>query len=531
MQDAFDIGEFRFDVAVYMSDATFFRPVAWTRNVQGAISDCFVNGDGPEQISEHGLRVALDTRQTNRDLVSIRAHCQHRRPIKAVKFALDLPYMKMLAPELIDLPEATWRQWDFPCHWRTGFAVWQAAGRYFTIATRDFPWRFKRLRVLRNGDRMRLEIVQDAAARERSCAFETSTWEIGYRAQFDDLLDDYADFVRQAYGAGDFARRRDAPDWLRGVGLVVNLHGTDWNGRSNLDFAGMRSAADLLAEAFPPARTILYPIGWDGRYMRQYPSYCPSDGLGGHAGFRRFCGAARAQGFHIMPHLNAMAANMCHPLYLRHLKDYVLRDANGVAQHSHKIDWDHDGLGDSAHAYISLTPPGLREILLQVVDRLVAEYAIDAVFLDETCNVFYNDPAWDQVEGVRRLVRDLRRHHPELLIAGEEWNEMLLGLTPLVQIWEETADGRRGFDREKSPLLRRWAGRFIRSCGYLALASPDGTTGVHEWPDKAWVAGPELEAYYIPTLSLTDASLTGASGGFRATIAQAEAYVQRYASG
>ena len=36
--------------------------------------------------------------------------------------------------------------------------------------------------------------------------------------------------------------------------------------------------------------------------------------------------------------------------------------------------------------------------------------------------------------------------------------EMLLGLAPLVQIWEETADGRRGFGFEKSPLLRQWAG-------------------------------------------------------------------------
>jgi hypothetical protein len=156
-----------------------------------------------------------------------------------------------------------------------------------------------------------------------------------------------------------------------------------------------------------------------------------------------------------------MAVNMRHPLYLTHLKDYVMRDASGAAQHSFKIDWDHDGLGDAAHAYISLVPPALREILVAAIDRLVADYGIDAVFLDETCNVFYNDPAWDQVDGVRRLVRDIRGRHPSLLVAGEEWNEMLLGLTPLVQTAARASAARS----------RRWCGSGRRaSCEAAAIS-------------------------------------------------------------
>jgi hypothetical protein len=318
------------------------------------------------------------------------------------------------------------------------------------------------------------------------------------------------------------------PAWMQRVGLVVNLHGTDWNGQTNLDFAGMTHAAEALAPLFPPEQTILYPIGWDGRYMRAYPDFEPSAGLGGPEGFRSFVARARELGFHVMPHLNAMAVNMRHPLYLTHLKDYVIRDWNGLPRHSFTIDWDHDGLGDAAHAYIALEPPALREILVGAVTRLVRNYGIDAVFLDETCNVFYNDPAWDQVEGVRRLVHDLHQAHPDLLIAGEEWNEMLLGLTPLVQLWEETQDGRKGFGREKSPLMRAWAGRFIRACGYLALASPDGTTGVHEWPDKPWRDERDNEAFYIPTLSLTRHTLERGLAGVQATVARARDYVARF---
>jgi hypothetical protein len=526
------LGPFNTDFYLYTSDVSFYRPTGWRRAGGQLISTELFTGDAGEARSADGTLVIEPLpggdHQDSAHYARFRISARHTFPIKAVKFALDLPYMKMLAPEEVELEEATWRQWDFPAFWRTGFAIWQAKTGYFTLATQDYPWRFKRLRALRAGERMRLEIIHDAPLRTRSFDFAPATWELGYRSEIDTLLDQHAAFVAQAFGARPFEQRKDTPDWLRRVALVVNLHGTDWNGVTNLDFGGMTAAVRTLGDLFPAEQTILYLIGWDGRYMRAYPDYRPADGLGGPEGFTALCRQARARGFHIMPHLNAMAANMCHPLYLRHLKDYVLRDGNGVGTHSFKIDWDHDGLGDPAHAYISLVPPALRDILSAAVDRLVADYEIDSVFLDETCNVFYNDPAWDQVDGVRRLVRDLHARHPDLLIAGEEWNEMLLGLTPLVQIWEETADGRKGFGREKSPLLRCWAGRFIRSCGYLALASPDGRTGVHEWPDKPWIDERANEPYYIPTLSITGATLARGLDGIGATIARARDYAARY---
>ncbi len=522
------IGQFDLNVFVYTCDRTFYTPHDWQSDAQGFVSENLVNGDSGESQPATAGRLTVRVLEDAGDRIRFQIHCQHEQAVKAVKIALTLPYMPMLAPEQVGLEEATWRQWDFPRDWRTGFAVWDCRPRFFTVTTQETPWRFKRLRALRTGDRMRLEIIQDASLRDRTRRFDSSAWELAYLDHIDSLLDDYADFVQRAFNAVDFHRRADCPDWARRIGLVVNLHNTDWNGRTNLDFAGMTRAVETLAPLFPPAQTLLYPIGWDSRYMRNYPDYQPSSGLGGHEGFKAFCERARGLGFHIMPHLNAMAANMRHPLYLGHLKDYVIRDWNGIPQHSFKIDWDHDGLGDPAHAYIALEPPALREILVETVDRLARDYGIDAVFLDETCNVFYNDPAWDQVEGVRRLISDLHQVHPDLLIAGEEWNEMLLGLTPLVQIWEETQDGRKGFGREKSPLLRNWAGRFIRSCGYLALASPDGETGVHEWPDKPWIDERENEAFYIPTLSITKHTLERGMAGIKATIERAEDYLRRF---
>ncbi len=552
MSQPLQLADFAVRFAVYTPDASFHEPVEWTSRGGEHTCDRLTLAGERTGSSRRG-KLTVTRLEAPDGLIRFRAAARCDGPIKAIKFRLELPYLTMLAPEQIDLNEAEWRQWDFPRDWRTGFAVWRAGGDrgsvedrgsgigdwgsgigdrglFFTVCTKEAPWRFKRIRALRTGDRMIVEVVQDASLRERSFEFESSEWVVGYRTDLGPMLDDYADFVAQAFGAGDFNRRMDAPDWLRRVGLVVNLHGTDWPGRRNLDFAGMTDAAERLAELFEPARTILYPIGWDGRYMRDYPDYQPAADLGGAEGFGRLCERTRSLGFHMMPHLNAMAVNMRHPLYLTHLKDYVMRDASGVPQHSFKIDWDHDGLGDAAHAYISLVPPALREILVAAIDRLVADFGIDAVFLDETCNVFYNDPAWDQVDGVRRLVRDIRSRHPSLLVAGEEWNEMLLGLTPLVQIWEETADGRKGFGREKSPLVRQWASRFVRSCGYLALASTDGTTGVHEWPDKPWVDERENESFYLPTLSISANTMQRGMDGVRATVERARDYVERFAA-
>jgi hypothetical protein len=528
MNTSLKVGPFEIDLYVYTCDGTFYRPQGWT--AKGDVYSCqrLVNGEDGEARAAAAGGLVVRVEGAGAEGIRLRLSCQHEHAIKAIKIALELPYMKMLAPEQTELEEATWRQWDFPRDWRTGFAIWECGSRFFTVATEELPWRFRRLRALRSGARMRLEIVQDASLRARTRRFESSVWEIGYRDRIDPLLDNYAGFVREAFGAPEFAGRSDMPAWMRRVGLVVNLHGTDWNGETHLDFAGMTRATEALAPLFPAGQTILYPIGWDGRYMRAYPDYQPSAGIGGQEGFKAFCTRARGLGFHVMPHLNAMAINMRHPLYLTHLKDYVIRDANGQPRHSYQIDWDHDGLGDAAHAYIALEPPALREILVEAVGRLVRDYGMDAVFLDETCNVFYNDPAWDQVEGVRRLVGDLHAAHPDLLIAGEEWNEMLLGLTPVVQIWEETQDGRKGFGREKSPLMRAWAGRFVRACGYLALASPDGTTGVHEWPDKPWVDERENEAFYIPTLSVTKHTLERGMAGVRGTVERARDYLARF---
>lgn len=475
-----------------------------------------------------GARVELERDRPRPGVLRWRLRAAAPEPIKAARFVVEIAAGRMLAPEETVLPEGQWRQWDFPRHWRIGLALFEAAGGGCVyLATHEQPWRPRRLRARRTGERIRLEIVQDAALRERGLRFESSWWELGRAESPAPALAAYAEFVERAWGAQPWSRRPDVPDWLRGVSLVVNLHGMDWQGRVHLDFAAMRAACEHLARRIDPRRVLLYVVAWDGRYMRHYPDYAISPELGGEDGFARLVATARRLGFHLMPHFNAMSVDLQHPWYTQHLSHYVLRHADGTPVHCRGIDWDGDGLGDSTRAYLALQPPGWRELLVERIAGLLDRFPIDAVFLDETCNVFYNDPVHDQAAGVRCLVADLRARWPGLLVAGEEWNEMLLACTPLVQVWQRTGDGRLPLGCRPAPLLDAWAAGYIRTCGYLGMVSPTGSTGVHEWPDGTFVPETELNELHIPTLALTRGALEREADVAR-VIRHAQAYEARF---
>lgn len=68
----------------------------------------------------------------------------------------------------------------------------------------------------------------------------------------------------------------------------------------------------------------------------------------------------------------------------------------------------------------------------------------------------------------------------------------------------------------------------VAQAGRLESASPDGETGVHEWPDKPWVDERENETFYIPTLSITKHTLQREMPGIRATIERARDYVAHF---
>ena len=76
--------------------------------------------------------------------------------------------------------------------------------------------------------------------------------------------------------------------------------------------------------------------------------------------------------------------------------------------------------------------------------------------------------------------------------------------------------------------LREWLARYVRGAGYLGLVSPEGSTGVHEWPDGRFVPEGAPEKLVIPTLSLTRDSLARWGSGVEAVLARARAYREAF---
>ena len=212
-----NIGGFALDLAVYTCDGTFYRPGDWHAAKGGFVSHTLVSGDDGEAQPARDAELRVRVAEAGPERVRFQLVARHEHPIKAVKIALDLPFLPMLAPEEIGLKEATWRQWDFPRDWRTGFAIWQHGQRFFAVATKETPWRFKRLRALRTGDRMRLEIIQDASLRERTRRFESSIWEIGFRDELG---------VCWTITAGSF--NRHSARWNSTGGATCRTGSADW---------------------------------------------------------------------------------------------------------------------------------------------------------------------------------------------------------------------------------------------------------------------------------------------------------------
>ena len=95
----------------------------------------------------------------------------------------------------------------------------------------------------------------------------------------------------------------------RTCNLVVKLSGMDFNGLVHLDFAGMVKALRVLAQHGNLNHAVIYLLGWDGPFMRDYPRLEPAEALSASATLREVAEAAHALGATVVLHLNPVAAS------------------------------------------------------------------------------------------------------------------------------------------------------------------------------------------------------------------------------
>src|SRR5213076_2696517 len=187
----------------------------------------------------------------------------------------------------------------------------------------------------------RLEAVFEAEGWNDQTTVRVPTWRLGRSKTLDDAVQAHTTHLEHAYHLEPWETRRDAPDWLRRLALVVTLHGMHYTGYVFNDYAHMLEIARWVATRIPPERVLLFLPAWDGRYYWDYPLYRASDRMGGEAGLQRLIEEAHGLGFRVMPMFGANAANRRQAMFAR-IAGAATHKIDGDRFDLNWVDWDND---------------------------------------------------------------------------------------------------------------------------------------------------------------------------------------------
>jgi len=378
----------------------------------------------------------------------------------------------------------------------TPLAIVQVGERdFFFISSLDDRVRTKRY-YFQPGERgYRLEAVCELEGWRRQTTVTLPRWRIGRAPTVEAIARAHYEHLERVYRLQPWETRRDVPDWLRRIALVVTLHGMHYTGYIFNDYARMGEILRWMAERIPADRVLVFLSAWDGRYYWEYPLYRPAPRMGGEEGFRRLVQGAQRLGFRIMPMFGANAANRQQPVFAR-VADAATARIDGDRFDLNWVDWDNDRHQDGWLSYMNLGVASWREYLFARLAEVIERYGVDAYFLD-IVGGWVNNPQADMHEGTRRLVLDLREKYPHVLACGEMHYDALLEFIPLYHVFSQVA----------YPAAVQKYARFFQHLSHPAPGR--GSTGVHEAGFGRW--NPEtlsLRDEQIPTLNVVDDPFT-----------------------
>ncbi len=374
----------------------------------------------------------------------------------------------------------------------TPLAIVEAsAGRYFSLSSLDSQVRTKRFYFQPGETSYRVEAVHELEGWKEQKEVQVPRWRVGRTASLEAAARPHFEHIEKAYQIPSWESRRDVPDWLRGIALVLTLHGMHFTGYVFNDFERMLEILRSVAASIPAGRVLVLLSAWDGRYYWDYPVYRAAERMGGETKFSRLIAGAQELGFRMMPMFGANAANRRQAVFER-FADAFTAKIDGDRSDLDWVDWDNDRHQDGWLSYMNLGVESWRRYLTERISDAVERYRPDAYFLD-IVGGFVNNPVADMHEGTRRLVEELRRRHPAIVAVGEMHYDALLSFLPLYHSFSATE-------------LPDEHLRFARFFQHLSLPAPGrGSTGVHEAGFQKW--NPEtlsLTEHQIPTLNVVD---------------------------
>lgn len=143
------------------------------------------------------------------------------------------------------------------------FLIVQGEGKTLLLRGTDYPPRFQRYWLFRQGDKARLVVYLEADAYQRKRRCLTPIWYLEPVADIETGFRRHFAWVEKTYGLKPLESRPDAPDWVRDICLKVSFYCRAGDGRVRHTFDQIKERLVQIAEHFDPRRIQLF-LNWLG---------------------------------------------------------------------------------------------------------------------------------------------------------------------------------------------------------------------------------------------------------------------------
>jgi len=365
-------------------------------------------------------------------------------------------------------------------------------GGHVLLDCLDDQVRPKRLYLQPSQDGWRAELVAEEKAHRPSHRFAAPPWRILKARSKDEAFRAHQQHFEKAFRVTAWDARRDVPDWMRQIRLVLNIHGAHWTGYVFNTFARITEILEWTASQIDPRQVLVFLPAWDGRYYWNYPLYKPDPRMGGAEGLKKLIDRGHRLGFRFMP-MFGLHANNYFQSKPAELGDALALTADGNHKYIDNADWDGDRRAEGWDFLMNPGHPAWRRWMTERISEVIATFGVDAYFLD-IAFAYVNDARHDMYDGLRLLIEGLSERHPGVMACGEAYYDALFPLIPLYHV----------FYQPEYPDL---AMRYVRAFSHLAHPAPGrGSSGVHE---AGFGKFPPVEQpHQIATLSIVEDTFT-----------------------
>ncbi|MCF8260913.1 MAG: DUF6259 domain-containing protein [Melioribacteraceae bacterium] len=367
-------------------------------------------------------------------------HAKAASPIWLVEWQINgFNFEEVLVPALggqqitKEMPKGKTLSYKYPFWWNSQFVIGKTNSGGIILRSEDKSNDLKLLRVTKESDSFAITYGFEAPAPLISNELQNEFIIEGFEGDWKSGVDLHKNWMKENFDLVNYKNHPHFPKWMNNINFVLELWGARKGQKAHHTFEQMIDRINQWKDFHKPEETLLYLPGFAQNGVdSKAPNYDPSEQCGGPEKFGELIKTAHELGYRVMIHTNILAMTFVHPKY-EEFKKFITRDPWG-RELTWGLDIDGDWLPEPFFAYMN---PGYKEwgdYMTKVLGKLIDEYKLDAVFVDQTLLAFNNSDGPNFIKGMHDHIKRLQEEFPHVLFAGEGINERVLPRLPVVQI-------------------------------------------------------------------------------------------------